>query len=86
LKIRKRMRGARAIEKIYLVVAHWPPPWTVASARIRAARGTTPSHYSYLFTVGNGPVSWKLKRSTIVAYSTLEAEFTGFMEGNREAL
>jgi len=36
--------------------------------------------------VGGGLVSWKLKRSFIVAYSTLEAEFTGLMEGNREAI
>jgi len=36
--------------------------------------------------MGGGPVSWKLKRLFIVAYSTLEAEFTGLMEGNREAI
>jgi len=47
---------------------------------------TTRSTYGYLFTVGKGPVSWKSKRSTTVAYSTLEAEFTGLIEGNREAL
>jgi hypothetical protein len=47
---------------------------------------TARSTYGYLFTVGGGPVSWKSKRSTTVAYSTLEAEFTGLMEGNREAL
>ena len=42
--------------------------------------------YGYLFTVGGGPVSWKSKRSLTVAYFTLEAEFTGLIEGNREAL
>jgi hypothetical protein len=47
---------------------------------------TARSTYGYLFTVGGGPVSWKSKRSSTVAYSTLEAEFTGLIEGNREAL
>jgi len=47
---------------------------------------TVKSTYGYLFTVGGGPVSWKLKRLFIIAYSTLEAEFIGLMEGNREAI
>jgi len=42
--------------------------------------------YGYLFTVGGGPVSWKLKRLFIVAYSTLEAKFIGLIEGNREVI
>ena len=36
--------------------------------------------------MGSGPVSWKLKRASTVAYSTLEAEFTGLIEGTKEAL
>jgi len=36
--------------------------------------------------VGGGLVSWKLKRLFIVAYLTLEAEFTGLMEGNKEVI
>jgi len=47
---------------------------------------TARSTYSYLFTVGGGPVSWKSKRSSTIAYSTLKAEFTRLMEGNREAI
>jgi len=47
---------------------------------------TVRSMYGYLFIVGGGPVSWKSKRLFIVAYSTLEAEFIGFMEGNREVI
>lgn len=47
---------------------------------------TARSTYGYLFTVGKGPVSWKSKRASTVSYSTLEAEFTGLIEGNREAL
>ena len=42
--------------------------------------------YRYLFKVGGSLISWKLKRSSIVAYSTLEAEYTGLLEGNKEAL
>ena len=49
-------------------------------------RVITKSTFRYLFIVAKGPVSWKSKRSITVALSTLEAEFTGFMEGNREAL
>jgi hypothetical protein len=44
------------------------------------------STYGYLFTVGQGPVSWKSKRASTVAHSTLEAEFTGLIEGTKEAL
>jgi hypothetical protein len=47
---------------------------------------TARSTYGYLFLVGKGPISWKSKRASTVAYSTLEAEFTGLIEGNREAL
>ena len=36
--------------------------------------------------MGKGPISWKSKRSSIVAYSILEAEFTGLIKGNREAI
>ena len=36
--------------------------------------------------MGGGLVSWKLKRSFIVAYLILEAEFTGLMEGNKEVI
>ena len=44
------------------------------------------STYGYLFTIGRGAVSWKSKRASIIALSTLEAEFTGLIEGNKEAL
>jgi len=36
--------------------------------------------------MGSGPVSWKSKRAFTVAHSTLEAEFTGLIEGTKEAL
>jgi len=44
------------------------------------------STYGYLFTVVGGAVSWKSKRASIVTLSILEAEFTGLIEGNKEAL
>ena len=47
---------------------------------------TTRFTYGYLFIVGGGSISWKSKRSLTVAYSALEAEFTGLIEGNRKAL
>ena len=49
-------------------------------------KATARSTYGYLFTVGRGAVSWKSKRASTVALSTLEAEFTGLIEGNKEAL
>ena len=36
--------------------------------------------------MGGGLISWKLKRLFTVAYLTLEAEFTGLMEGNKEVI
>jgi len=42
--------------------------------------------YSYLFIMGGGPISWKLKRLFIITYLTLEAEFIRLMEGNREVI
>ena len=47
---------------------------------------TAKSIYGYLFIVGGGLISWKSKRSSTVTYSTLEAEFTGLIKGNREAI
>ena len=49
-------------------------------------KATARSTYRYLFIVGRGAVSWKSKRAFTVALSTLEAEFTGLIEGNKEAL
>jgi hypothetical protein len=46
---------------------------------------TARSTYGYLFTVGGGPVSWKSKRASTVAYSTLEAEYTALIQANKEA-
>ena len=47
---------------------------------------TAKSTYGYLFKLAGGPISWKCKRATTVALSTLEAEYDGLLEGCREAL
>ena len=38
------------------------------------------STYGYLFTVAGGPVSWKSKRSSIIALLTMEAESDALTE------
>ena len=47
---------------------------------------TARSTYGYIFQISGGPVSWKSKRASTVVYSTLEAEYTALIEGNREAM
>ena len=45
---------------------------------------TSKSIYGYLFIVAGGPVSWKSKRSSIIALSTMEAELDALTEVIRE--
>ena len=47
---------------------------------------TSKSTYGYVFTLGGGPISWKSKRGSTIALSTLEAEFIGLIEATRELL
>ncbi|KAK2074103.1 hypothetical protein P8C59_008334 [Phyllachora maydis] len=42
------------------------------------------STYSYLYKLAGGPISWKTKRATTIALSTLEAETDGLTEAIRE--
>jgi hypothetical protein len=42
------------------------------------------STYGYLFIVAQGPVSWKAKKSSTIALSTLEAESDSLTEAIRE--
>ena len=46
---------------------------------------TSKSTYGYTFLVNGGPISWKTKRHTTIALSTLEAETDAFQESFREA-
>ena len=45
---------------------------------------TSKSTYGYLFTMAGGPVSWKSKRSSTIALSTMEAESDALTEAIRE--
>ena len=45
---------------------------------------TSKSTYGYLFTVAEGPVSWKSKRSSTITLSTIEAESNALTEAIRK--
>ncbi|KAK2075443.1 hypothetical protein P8C59_009571 [Phyllachora maydis] len=47
-------------------------------------KATSKSTYSYLYKLAGGPISWKTKRATTIALSTLEAETDGLTEAIRE--
>ncbi|KAK2073459.1 hypothetical protein P8C59_007744 [Phyllachora maydis] len=55
-----------------------PRPLTTTSTTIVDSRNrdkaTSKSTYSYLYKLAGGPISWKTKRATTIALSTLEAE------------
>ena len=42
------------------------------------------STYNYVFKFAGGPISWKSKRASTIALSTLEVETDAFTEGIRE--
>jgi hypothetical protein len=47
---------------------------------------TRKSTSGYLFTLNNGPISWKSKRQSTISLSTTEAEFNGLEQATREAI
>ncbi|KAK2070872.1 hypothetical protein P8C59_005334 [Phyllachora maydis] len=47
-------------------------------------KATSKSTYGYLYKLAGGPISWKTKRATTIALSTLEAETNGLTEAIRE--
>ncbi|KAK2073803.1 hypothetical protein P8C59_008052 [Phyllachora maydis] len=47
-------------------------------------KATSKSTYGYLYKLAGRPISWKTKRATIIALSTLEAETDGLTEAIRE--
>ncbi|KAK2067479.1 hypothetical protein P8C59_001217 [Phyllachora maydis] len=47
-------------------------------------KATSKSTYSYLYKLAGRPISWKTKRATTIALSTLEAETDGLIEAIRE--
>ncbi|KAK2069058.1 hypothetical protein P8C59_003665 [Phyllachora maydis] len=47
-------------------------------------KATSKSTYGYLYKLAGRPISWKTKRATTIALSTLEAEMNGLTEAIRE--
>ncbi|KAK2074453.1 hypothetical protein P8C59_008660 [Phyllachora maydis] len=47
-------------------------------------KATSKSTYGYLYKLAGRPISWKTKRATAIALSTLEAETNGLTEAIRE--
>ncbi|KAK2074424.1 hypothetical protein P8C59_008632 [Phyllachora maydis] len=47
-------------------------------------KATSKSTYGYLYKLAGGPISWKTKRATTIALSTLEAETDGLTEAIRK--
>ncbi|KAK2068642.1 hypothetical protein P8C59_003272 [Phyllachora maydis] len=47
-------------------------------------KATSKSIYGYLYKLAGGPISWKTKRATTIALSTLEAKTNGLTEAIRE--
>ncbi|KAK2067510.1 hypothetical protein P8C59_001247 [Phyllachora maydis] len=47
-------------------------------------KATSKSTYGYLYKLAGGPISWKTKRATTIALSTLEAETDGLIEAIRK--
>ncbi|KAK2066291.1 hypothetical protein P8C59_000121 [Phyllachora maydis] len=47
-------------------------------------KATSKSTYSYLYKLAGRPISWKTKRATTIALSTLEAETDGLIEAIRK--
>ncbi|KAK2070762.1 hypothetical protein P8C59_005232 [Phyllachora maydis] len=47
-------------------------------------KATSKSTYGYLYKLAGRPMSWKTKRATTIALSTLEAETDGLTEAIRE--
>ncbi|KAK2067955.1 hypothetical protein P8C59_001654 [Phyllachora maydis] len=43
-------------------------------------KATSKSTYGYLYKLASGPISWKTKRATTIALSTLETETNGLTE------
>ncbi|KAK2074910.1 hypothetical protein P8C59_009080 [Phyllachora maydis] len=56
----------------------------VDSRNSKGDKATSKSTYSYLYKLAGRPISWKTKRATTIALSTLEAETDGLTKAIRE--
>ncbi|KAK2066308.1 hypothetical protein P8C59_000137 [Phyllachora maydis] len=65
-----------------------PRPLTTSSTTIvdstNGDKAISKSTYSYLYKLAGRPISWKTKRATTIALSTLEAETDGLTEAIRK--
>ncbi|KAK2073781.1 hypothetical protein P8C59_008030 [Phyllachora maydis] len=67
-----------------------PRPLTTTSTTIvdsrnsKGDKATSKSTYGYLYKLAGRPISWKTKRATTIALSTLEAETDGLIEAIHE--
>ncbi|KAK2066295.1 hypothetical protein P8C59_000125 [Phyllachora maydis] len=67
-----------------------PRPLTTTSTTIvdsrnsKGDKATSKSTYGYLYKLAGRPISWKTKRATTIAPSTLEAKTDGLIEAIRE--
>ncbi|KAK2067378.1 hypothetical protein P8C59_001127 [Phyllachora maydis] len=67
-----------------------PRPLTTTSATIvdsrnsKGDKATSKSNFGYLYKLASRPISWKTKRATTIALSSLEAETKGLTEAIHE--
>ncbi|KAK2072041.1 hypothetical protein P8C59_006418 [Phyllachora maydis] len=61
-----------------------PVPIGFSDSDFTGDKATSKSTYGYLYKLAGGPISWKRKRATTIALSTLEAETDGLTEAIRE--
>ncbi|KAK2068886.1 hypothetical protein P8C59_003502 [Phyllachora maydis] len=61
-----------------------PVPIGFSDSDFTGDKATSKSTYGYLYKLAGRPISWKTKRATTIALSTLEAETDGLTEAIRE--
>ncbi|KAK2068028.1 hypothetical protein P8C59_002700 [Phyllachora maydis] len=61
-----------------------PVPIVFSNSDFTGDKATSKSTYGYLYELAGRPISWKTKRATTIALSTLEAETDGLTEAIRE--
>ncbi|KAK2068029.1 hypothetical protein P8C59_002701 [Phyllachora maydis] len=59
-------------------------PIVFSNSDFTGDKATSKSTYGYLYELAGRPISWKTKRATTIALSTLEAETDGLTEAIRE--
>ena len=61
-----------------------PYPIGFADSDFAGDKKDSKSTYGYIIQLAGGPISWKSKKSSTIALSTLEAEYKAITEGIRE--